>query len=198
MRKGWLLLLGGAVMTLMGCATVPTGPSVMVLPAPGRSFEQFQADDGVCRQFASQQFGAPPGTPTAQNTAVGAVTGTVLGAGLGAAIGAASGNPGVGAAIGAAGGLVGGSAIGANADYGYGWQAQHRYDMAYQQCMYAKGNQIPGAVRATRRAAAIPPPPPPGYGYSATPPPPPPGYGPPPPAPPAPPAVAPPVPPPAP
>jgi hypothetical protein len=34
---------------------------------------------------------------------------------------------------------------------------QRRYDIAYQQCMYAKGNQLPGqAVRQN-----IPPPPPP-------------------------------------
>jgi hypothetical protein len=36
---------------------------------------------------------------------------------------------------------------------------QWRYDMVYLQCMYAKGNQIPGA--APRRARYAPPPPPP-------------------------------------
>jgi hypothetical protein len=35
---------------LIGCATVPSGPSVMVLPGTGKSLEQFQADDLVCRQ----------------------------------------------------------------------------------------------------------------------------------------------------
>ncbi|HKX38317.1 MAG TPA: glycine zipper family protein, partial [Burkholderiales bacterium] len=55
-----------------------------------------------------------------------------------------------------------------------GATAQHRYDMGYQQCMYAKGHKIPmAASRYDRRPAsyreAAPPPPPPG-----TPPPPPP------------------------
>ncbi len=182
MRRRWILLFGGAAVALAGCATLPTGPSVMVLPTPGKSFEQFQAEDATCRQWAAQQFGAPPGTPATQNTAVGALVGTGLGAGLGAAIGAASGHAGTGAAIGAATGLVGGTAVGANADQFSSWQAQRRYDTAYQQCMYAKGNQIPGAVRASRRTAYQPPPPPPGY---SAPPPPPPGYSPGPPGPPS-------------
>ena len=33
---------------LSACATVPTGPSVMVLPGSGRSFPQFQTDDANC------------------------------------------------------------------------------------------------------------------------------------------------------
>ncbi len=47
-----------AALVLGGCATVPTGPSVMVLPAQGKPFEVFQADDAVCRQWAAQQIGA--------------------------------------------------------------------------------------------------------------------------------------------
>ena len=88
--KGLLVLLG--VLALSGCATVPTGPSVMVLPAQGKPFEAFQADDSVCRQWAAQQAGAGP-----SETA-----------------------------------------------YGAGWEVQRQYDIAYQQCMYAKGNQLPG------------------------------------------------------
>src|SRR2546429_226234 len=45
----------GLLMT--ACATVPAGPSVMVLPGNGKNFEQFQADDAVCRQWAAQQTG---------------------------------------------------------------------------------------------------------------------------------------------
>ncbi len=55
-RRGLVLLVG--VVALSGCATVPTGPSVMVLPPPGKSFEAFQADDSACRQWAAQQSGA--------------------------------------------------------------------------------------------------------------------------------------------
>jgi hypothetical protein len=155
----------------------------MVLPAAGKSFEQFQTDDALCRQWAGQQVGVPPGDVVNQNIAAGAAVGTLMGAGLGAAIGAAAGNPGVGAAVGAASGLLGGTAVGANAGYAFGTEAQWRYDAAFQQCMYAKGNQIPGLVRVPQPVYWILPPPPPGYSVGPPPsprtlPPPPPPYAP--------------------
>jgi len=163
LKRGILLLL--VLLTLGGCATLPTGPSVLVLPPPDKPFEQFQADDAICRQWAAQQIGMSPQETDNQNTATGAVVGTAIGAGLGAAIGAASGNAGAGAAIGAGTGLLFGTASGANAGQVYGYEAQRRYDISYQQCMYAKGNQIPGTVTRTRTIRrAPPPPPPPGYG----------------------------------
>ena len=134
-------------LVLAGCATLPTGPSVMVLPDQGKPFEVFQAEDANCRRWASQQIGLSPQETVNQNTAAGAVVGTVVGAGLGAAIGAVSGNPGMGAAVGAGSGLVGGTIAGANAGQVYGWEAQRRYDIAYQQCMYAKGNQVGGSMQ---------------------------------------------------
>jgi len=155
-----------AVLVLAGCATLPSGPSVRVLPGQGKSFEQFQADDALCRQWA-QQSGASAQEVANQNTATGAVAGTLIGAGLGAAIGAATGNPGTGAAIGAGSGLLVGTASGANAGQAYAMDAQHRYDNAYQQCMYSKGNQVPGA--AARRVRRASPPPPPPDMYSAPP-----------------------------
>jgi hypothetical protein len=190
-RTSGLLLL---VIPFVGaCATMPTGPSVMVLPGSGKPFEVFQADDGSCRQWALAQCGVTPGDAAASSTASGAVIGTLLGAGLGAAIGAAAGNPALGAAVGAGGGLVMGTAGGANAGYFSGMSVQQRYDAAYQQCMYAKGNQVPGVVqRYPRRAYAAPPPPPPPPSYAPAAPPapaggssiPPPPPGPPPPPPP--------------
>ncbi len=149
------------VIILGGCATIPTGPSVMVFPPPGKSLEQFQGEDAICRQWAAQQIGVSPQEVANQNTATGAVVGTAVGAGLGAAIGSVSGSAGAGAAIGAASGLVVGPAAGANAGQAYGWQAQRRYDIAYLQCMYAKGNQVPGRATSTRRVRRIGPPPPP-------------------------------------
>lgn len=153
------ILLGLTLLMLGGCATVPTGPSVMVLPGPGKPFDQFQAEDVMCRQWASQRIGLSPQETVNQNTVTGAAIGTAVGAGLGAAIGAASGNAGAGAAIGAGSGLLVGTASGANAGQVYGWEAQRRYDIAYQQCMYANGNIIPG-VRRVRVQRPLPPPPP--------------------------------------
>lgn len=161
MRRGRVLVLLLAVIALSGCATIPSGPSVMVMPAPGKPFEAFRADDSVCRQWAMEQTGMTPNDTVNENVASGAVIGTLMGAGLGAAIGAASGNAATGAAIGAASGLLGGTAMASGPAYASGWEAQRRYDIAYQQCMYAKGNQIPGVMRASRRAYWIPPPPPP-------------------------------------
>jgi hypothetical protein len=162
-QRRFTLLLIALVVVLAGCATLPTGPSVMVLPAPGKSFEQFQADDALCRQWARQQIGMSPQEAMNQNTVTGAAVGTAVGAGLGAAIGAASGRSGAGAAIGAASGLALGASSGASAGQVYGWEAQRRYDISYQQCMYAKGNVIPGHRRSRR--IMTPPPPPPDYEY---------------------------------
>ena len=156
-----MVVLG--LLTMGGCATVPSGPSVMALPAPGKPFSEFQADDANCRQWAAQQIGQSPQETANQNTVTGAVVGTAIGAGLGAAIGAASGHWGTGAAIGAGSGLLVGTAAGANAGQVYGRAAQRRYDHAYIQCMYANGNQVPGAGPSyqPRRIQRVPPPPPP-------------------------------------
>jgi len=177
--KGFLLLL--IVMALGACATIPTGPNVMVLPGPGKPFEVFQSDDTVCRQWASQQAGSSPNDAVNQNLVGGAAIGTLLGAGLGAAIGAATCNPGIGAAIGAASGLFAGTAFSAGPAYAAGYEVQRRYDNAYVQCMYAKGNRVPGLVRSSRRTGP-PPPPPPDFTPGAPAPPPPRTYPPPPPS----------------
>jgi hypothetical protein len=85
-----------------------------------------------------------------------------LGAAAGALFGAASGNVGPGAAIGAGAGLLAGSAMAYHPAYGSGWEVQRRYDNAYQQCMYAKGNQVPAFEhQPLRRGRYVPPPPPP-------------------------------------
>ena len=162
LKRGLVLCLAAAV--LGGCATMPAGPSVMVLPEPGKPFEAFQSDDAACRQWAMQQIQVPPNEIVNKNLASGAAIGAVMGAGLGAAFGAASGKPATGAAIGASSGLVAGTAVASGPAHAAGGEAQRRYDNAYQQCMYAKGNQIPGsAITPPKRSRWIPPPPPPGY-----------------------------------
>jgi len=154
------------LLALGGCATLPSGPSVNVLPGPGKSFEAFRGEDASCRQWAEQRIGTPPQEVQNQNAATGAVAGTAIGAGVGAALGSASGHAGAGALIGAASGLLIGTAAGSDSGRVYGREAQRRYDNAYVQCMYSYGNQVPGrrVVAAPPRpvvAAAPPPPPPP-------------------------------------
>ncbi len=164
-----------AVIAVSGCATIPPGPSVMVLPPSGKSFEAFRMDDFACREWAENQASWRANDTVNQNLAGGAAIGTLLGAGLGAVIGSASGNVGAGAAIGAAGGLAFGAAGASEPAHAAGHEVQRRYDIAYQQCMHAKGNQVPGSVRETRRIYYLPHPPPPGYArpYYEYPPPPP-------------------------
>jgi hypothetical protein len=151
-----IILTGLALLAVSGCVYVPTGPSVMVLPGSGKTFEQFQGDDALCRQWAGYQVGQSPQQVAEQNVVGGSVAGTLIGAGLGAALGAAAGDPGLGAGIGAASGLLIGSSAGAESARATGWDAQRRYDVAYQQCMYAKGNQIPmaGQRRSSGRSIA--------------------------------------------
>lgn len=175
-----------AALALTGCASLPSGPTVMVLPGTGKPFEVFQADVAACRQWAADQSGVS--TSSAGHPGVsGAVIGTAVGAAAGAALGAAAGNPALGAAAGAGAGLLGGTAYGASSASATYSSTQRSYDIAYMQCMYAKGNQIPlhGSTRSISSIAppapppaaapptpSGPPPPPPPAG---TPPPPPPG-----------------------
>jgi hypothetical protein len=156
-----------ALVLLEGCVQQPLGPTVQVMPAPGKPFDVFQQDQAVCKQYADQQTAGGAQQANNQQVLTG-VVGTVLGAGLGAAVGG-----GRGAAIGAGAGAVAGTAYGA-APAGYAqMNLQQRYDASYSQCMYAHGDQVPGYEPAPPPGYA--PPPPPGY------PPPPPGYQPPPP-----------------
>jgi outer membrane lipoprotein SlyB len=160
------LVMFASLLIMAGCATLPTGPSVRVLPNPGKPFDVFMSEDATCRQWAERQIGMAPQEVHNQNTATGAVAGTALGAGVGALLGAASGHAGTGAAIGAGSGLLLGSAIGSDSGRVYGMEAQRRYDNAYVQCMYTHGNQVPGAVRVYRHRTVAPPPPPPDYEYA--------------------------------
>lgn len=166
----------GSLCLLAACTTVPTGPNVMVLPGTGKSFEQFRADDAECRQFALDSVGGRTSNQTATESGLtSAAVGTAVGAAAGALIGGHQG-----AGVGAGTGLVVGGLAGTGAAQGSAYGTQRRYDIGYQQCMYAKGHRVPVAGRMMnepRRAAAYsPPPPPPGAPPPpfGTPPPPPP------------------------
>ena len=143
-----------SVLGLGACVTVPSGPSVMALPGSSKTFDQFQADGYACQSYAQQTVGLPPGQVAADAATTNAVAGTLIGAAAGAAIGSVTGRAGPGAAIGAGTGLLVGSAAGSNAYGASYYGTQRRYDQAYLQCMYAKGNQVP--VRAGYRGAPPP------------------------------------------
>jgi hypothetical protein len=165
------------VLALAGCAsTLPPAPSVMVLPGTGKSFDEFRHDDHDCRGYASVQSGAQASDQAASDATVNSAA---VGALVGAAAGAALGGNGHAALAGAGLGTATGAAVGSGTAAQGTYTVQRRYDNAFTQCMYAKGNKVPMAVtsRTTRastgspyRQAAPPPPPPP----AGTPPPPPP------------------------
>jgi hypothetical protein len=163
---------------IAACTTMPSGPSVMVLPGTGMSFDRFRADDMECRNYALNSVGGvTAGQAASQSGVSSAVVGTVLGAAAGAAIGGHEG-----AAAGAGTGLLVGGLAGTGTAQASGYGLQRSYDAGYIQCMYAKGHQVPvsGQIYRQSRPASYPslppgvPPPPVG-----TPPPPPPGVSPP-------------------
>ncbi len=158
---------------LAGCASVPTGPSVMALPGANKNFEQFRSDDSECRQYAQMQIGGNGANQAAANAGVeSAAVGTLVGALAGAAIGGHEG-----AGVGAGTGLLMGSVAGTGAARSSAYGTQRHYDNAYVQCMYAKGEQVPVTGSPSRRwqspgpAVEFYPPPPPPQGYISAPPP---------------------------
>jgi len=164
-----------APLLLCACVSIPSGPSVMALPGTGKSFDQFRADDAECRQYANYSVGGSSATEAQADSAVkSAAVGAAVGALAGAAIG---GHDAAGAGAGT--GLLFGVLAGSGAANASGYAVERRYDHAYIQCMYAKGNKVPTAgpmqYRAPRYYAPVAPayyypPPPPGY-FSAPPPP---------------------------
>ena len=166
-------IIPGILLVATGCASIPDGPSVMVLPGSGASFDQFRYDDANCQQFASFQIGGSSASNAGvQSGLASAAVGTALGAATGAAISGGAG----GAAIGAGTGLLAGSMVGTSYANNSRASTQQRYDTAYIQCMYAKGHQVPVIGQFSNVAPRQPGPP------SANIPPPPPGSPPPPPS----------------
>jgi hypothetical protein len=146
------LALGACSLWLAGCAEMPTGPTVAVMPAPNKPFEVFMQEEQLCREWAAHSIGEPGHEAAAEAFLRSTVTGAAIGAVAGGLLG---GNRGAGA--GAAVGTAVGASAGANASVYTAVSAQRRYDIAYQQCMYAKGN----VVSSYPHPGYYPPPPPP-------------------------------------
>ncbi len=125
--------------SLAACVSAPTGPTIAIMPREGKPFEVFQKEDQECRQFATNAV-ADTSNAALKEGATSAAVGAALGAAAGLMIGGGSHtNVGTGAGV----GMLGGAAVGAMNSAGKQNQAQVQYNIAYQQCMYAKGNQVP-------------------------------------------------------
>lgn len=138
--------IASSVVLLAGCASAPTGPSVMALPGTSKNFDQFRNDDAACRVYSRHQTGGSgAGQAVADAGVRGAVVGTVVGAVAGAAIGGRDA-----AGVGAGTGLLVGSMAGSGAAQRTAYVSQRDYDNAYIQCMYGKGQRVP--VTAAQRS----------------------------------------------
>ena len=145
MRTRFALGAFATALALSACSAMPSGPNVMAMPGQGKSFEAFKADNDACKDWAVQQVG---GSQANTQTTINAIGPALIGAGLGAATGAATNqhHAGAGAAAGAGLGLLAGAMLGTNIAGANSGSAQSHYDMAYTQCMYAKGEQVPMAT----------------------------------------------------
>jgi len=136
-----------ALLTLLGaCATQPIGPTVQVMPAAGKPFDKFAQEEDSCKNYAQGQIAGAVDNAN-RNAVGGALLTTALGAGTGALVGG-----GYGARVGTAGGAVAGGAVATDMSANGQATIQQRYDVAYSQCMYAKGNQVPGMEPAAAQA----------------------------------------------
>ncbi len=125
---------------LAACAGPPLGPLVPVLPAPGKPYAQFRAEDDRCRFDANERVAGQAQYANSRAVGIGALT-TVAGTALGAVVGG-----GRGAAVGAVTGGGLGIGLGAGSSAGAQGGIQAQYDAIYAQCMYSYGNQVPGTA----------------------------------------------------
>jgi hypothetical protein len=114
-----------------------------------QTFRQSAQEEEGCKTYAQAQIAGA--VDNANRNAIGrAVLTTALGAGTGALLGG-----GEGARIGTAGGATAGTGVATDMSANSQTTIQQRYDVAYSQCMYAEGNQVPGMQQA---ATEEPPP----------------------------------------
>ena len=149
-----------AVLALGGCAVTPTAPTVMVLPGAQTSPAQFQADSLACQQQATALLSGAVQAANDQ-AAANVVVGTVMGAAVGALMGQGSHHSNNSVAWGAGTGMLIGGTAAAGSSQASSYSLQQRFNIAYVQCMYQRGNRVPGQIRPVRQAPAVPPPPPP-------------------------------------
>ncbi len=154
----------GVAVALAGCAVTPTTPTVIVLPGSQKTQSQFQTDAAACQQQA-EGLVAPMAQAANNQAASNVVIGTVIGAAAGALLGQGSYNPGAVAAWGAGTGMLVGSAAAGGTSQVSSLTLQQQFNIAYIQCMYQAGHQVPGQPVARRPATSVSPPPPPPPGY---------------------------------
>ena len=139
---------------LSGCAQTPLGPTVQVMPGPGKSFDAFTYDQAGCKQFAE---GAVAGqAQNANNRGVGAAAITTV---------SGRGTRGSHRRRTRRGDRRGERRTGRHRYRRWARARtskcgiQQQYDNAYAQCMYSKGKMVPGygPMMVQRRRRRPPP-----------------------------------------
>ena len=78
MSRLMLILTQIVLLVTLGCAIIPTGPSIMVLPGTGLSLEQFSKDNVTCQQFATFQVSGTQNQADINNASANAATSSTL------------------------------------------------------------------------------------------------------------------------
>ncbi len=131
---------------------VPQGPLVVISPESGKPPDLFAAEQDYCRSDASALVDTGESEGSVMRSAV---VGTLLGAVAGSVF---SGRHHDNTAIGAVAGLAMGAAAGSNEQAVEEANAQRRFDAAYTQCMFAKGNGTPRVVYRPAQPMYVPAP----------------------------------------
>jgi hypothetical protein len=108
-----------------------------VTPASKKTTDSFQEDKVICERYADQQTADYQENPPLTLAFV--MVGLILAPGLGWAWAGERGVIGGGVL-----GLGGGAALGMSEEERARKDAQERYDLAYQQCMFVGGNDVAG------------------------------------------------------
>jgi hypothetical protein len=127
-------------------------PTTGVTPGPGKSAADFASDVDACKATAAANVKGQVDAAN-QKAALGAAGGLALGAITGGALGTSTSNAGDAAAAGAQASAQAQSSI------------QQQYDASYNNCMFAKGDVVPGMAPPVAVAEAPPPPPVSRYDY---------------------------------
>jgi hypothetical protein len=125
-----------ALALLAGCDTMPEGPTVSAFQGADRNLDEFRTDDTDCKQFSQAQVG---GAASASAGRANVVPSEMRGTAVCRAMGAVVGGRGSAASGSMAGSLIDGLEAAQFAGNGL----QRRYNCAYVQCMYMKGDKIP-------------------------------------------------------
>jgi hypothetical protein len=142
-QRKWLWISATAAAQILGCASTVQTPTVAVAPARDKSPSAFADDNSSCRTVATQQSEAAKNAANMQ-IAGSAITNAAVSAGNSTAAGERGRMVAANAAAGALTAvIVSGQVTQAT--------LQRRFDLAYAECMYARGDSLPGLADAPAR-----------------------------------------------